>query len=256
MLKGRMILHKRPDVALHFKFLVEIPLNKSYDHSSTHPIPVVVIDALDKCNSEGPQGAQRRHFLHTLMRWSCLSPSFKLVITGHDDHIPESFHDISRQIELPTGGYVNSDVNKDICRFFEKRFAGLGDSLSPMWPWKRVLDALTAQAAGLFIWAETVAKFVEQGLPVKRLELALEGDLGGGSNITKLYQQVLQLSFPEANDCMLEVFRAVVGVIVFAKGSIHYQDLRQLVPEEALSVKFILDKLSSMITITEGRTFG
>ena len=56
MLKGRTILHKRPDVALHFKFLVEIPLNKSYDHSSTHPIPVVVINALDEYNLEGPQG--------------------------------------------------------------------------------------------------------------------------------------------------------------------------------------------------------
>jgi len=60
---------------------------------------------------------------------------------------------------------------------------------------------------------------VDQGLPVERLELALEGDLGGGNDITKLYQQVLQLSFAKAEGRTLEVFRLVVGAIVLAQGS-------------------------------------
>jgi len=81
ILKGRTILHKRPDVALHFKFLIEIPLTKSYDQSdSSRDVPVIVIDALDECNSEGPRGAQKRHFLHTLTQWSHLSHRFKLII--------------------------------------------------------------------------------------------------------------------------------------------------------------------------------
>jgi hypothetical protein len=251
ILKGRTILHKRPDVALHFKFLIEIPLTKSYDQSdSSRDVPVIVIDALDECNSEGPRGAQKRHFLHTLTQWSHLSHRFKLIITGRDERIiPESFRDICMRMALPTGGSVSNDANEDIRRFFEERFVNIRDSLSPRWKWKRVLDVLTARAAGLFIWAETVVKFVDQGLPVERLELALEGDLGGGNDITKLYQQVLQLSFAKAEGRTLEVFRLVVGAIVLAKGPIRYSDLRQLVPEPDSSVKFILDKLSSVIFI-------
>lgn len=252
ILKGRTILHKRPDVALHFKFLIEIPLTKSYDKSSSRDVPVIVIDALDECNSEGPRGAQKRHFLHTLTQWSRLSHTFKLVITGRDERIiPESFRDICMQMALPTGDSVSNDANEDIRRFFEERFANIRDSLSPRWKWKRVLDVLTTRAAGLFIWAETVVKFVDQGLPVERLELALKGDLGGGNDITKLYQQVLQLSFTEAKGRTLEVFRLVVGAIVLAKGHIRCSDLQQLVQEEDSSVKFILDKLSSVIFVVD-----
>lgn len=251
ILDGRKVLHKRPDVALHFKYLIEIPLTKSYNHSRPWATPVVVIDGIDECNAEGPRGAQRRHFLHTLGQWSRLSRKFKMIIAGRDErNLFEPFRDICRHITLPTGDGVGNDTSQDVRRFFAVRLAGLEDALAPNRPWQQVLDVLTARTAGLFIWADTVVKFVEQGLPVERLELALDGDLGGGDNITKLYQHVLQHSFPEADGRMLEVFRLVVGTIVTAKRPIHYADLKQFVLEPDSSIKFILDKLSSVISIS------
>jgi hypothetical protein len=180
-----------------------------------------------------------------------ISHKFKLIVTSRDEHfISEQFRVVCKQMVLPTGDVVSDEVNGDIHRFFEERFAGLaGTSLSPEWPWTRVLDVLTTRAAGLFIWAETVARFVEQGIFVEMLDFVLKGDMGGGYDITKLYQQVLDISFPKANARTLEVFRCVIGTIAFAKAPIFAEDVQQLVGEPYLSVKFILDKLSSVISI-------
>ena len=247
--KGRSVLHGMPDVALHFKVLIEEPFTKSYTDSTHHTVPVIIIDALDECD---PHTAQRKHLMDTLMQWSRLSKTFKLIVTSRDERfIPEQFRAVCKQMALPTGDGVSACANEDIRFFFEQRFAGLAGSLSLAWSWQRVLDVLTAHAAGLFIWAETVVRFVEQGLPVERLDLVLKGDLGGGDDITKLYRQVLDLSFPHANGRTLEVFKHVVGTIVLAKRPVLHEDLPQLVLESASSVKFILDKLSSVISIGE-----
>jgi hypothetical protein len=238
----------RPDIPLHFKYLIKEPLTKSYHNLSPPSIPVIVIDALDECDCQGVR--QRQDLMDTLAQWSFLPKTFKLIVTSRDEHfISAQFRAICKQVTLPTGNFVNAEANRDIRCFFEQRFTGLpGLQLSDR-PWTRVLDVLTAQAAGLFIWAETVVRFVEQGLPTERLDLVLNGDMGGADDITKLYRQVLDLSFSPAVGSTLTVFKHVVGAIIAAKGPVHYEDLHQLVSEPQSSVMFILDKLSSVVSI-------
>jgi hypothetical protein len=238
-----------PDIALHFKYLIEEPLMNTYGPSSSRTVPVVIIDALDECGSEGSQTTQRKVFMDTLTEWSRLPKVFKLIITGRDDRIPQSFRVLCKQMTLPTGANVSASANRDIRRFFEEHFAELAGLLLPEWPGKQILDALTARAAGLFIWADTVVKFVSQGLPEEQLDLVLAGDFGEEDNITKLYQQILEYAFGAAKDRTLEVFKLVVSTVILAKVPLCIDDLHQFVLEPKSSVAFILNKLSSVISI-------
>jgi len=142
---------------------------------------------------------------------------FRLIVTGRDERVPLLFRSCCKQIELPTGAEVDLDTTQNIRKFFEHRFADIGGPSLDDWPGEKVLDTLTTRAAGLFIWAETVIRFVEQGLPDEQLEHVLHGDLGKGDNVTKLYRQILELSFRDANARMLNVLNRVVTAILLAK---------------------------------------
>ena len=82
ILKERKVNPEIPDMAMHFQYLIEEPLMKTCDHFSSHAIPVVVINALDECGSEGSQTAQQKALVDTLTQWSHLSKMFKLIIMG------------------------------------------------------------------------------------------------------------------------------------------------------------------------------
>jgi NACHT domain len=246
VLKEGRVDPKWPDIDLHFKFLIEEPMMKNYRYSIP---PVIVIDALDECDSERSQAAQRKALLKSLVQWSFLPKTFKLVITGRDDRVPESFRTACKRMVLPTGGNVSTDVNDDVRRFFEERFAEVGGSLFPDWPGDRVLRDLVVRAAGLFIWAETIMRMLEQGLPDEQLELILSGDLGSEDNLTGLYCQLLDLSFKGVKGRTLEVYKVVVSTIVLARVPFGYDDLPQFLSQPVASVKFILDKLSSVISV-------
>jgi hypothetical protein len=70
VLNGKTVDPGRPDIALHFKSLIQEPLMKCYKDSPLSDVPVVIIDALDECDH---QTAQRKQFLDTLTRWSHLT---------------------------------------------------------------------------------------------------------------------------------------------------------------------------------------
>ena len=248
VLKGEGVDLEWPDIGLHFKFLVEEPLTKAYNNSSSRLIPVIIIDALDECDSDRSP-AHRKDLIDTLTRWSFLPKKFKLIITGRDERIPEGFRTVCEQITLPTGDSVDAHANNDIRCFFEERFAELGGSSFPEWPGTHVLDALTARAAGLFIWAETVVRFVEQGLPDEQLRLVLDGDLGEEDNITKLYTQVLETSFRDFKGRTPQAIKSVIAAVVLAKVPLSCDDLHKVVAQPKVSVQNILGKLSSVIAI-------
>jgi hypothetical protein len=121
VLKSGTVDPGRPDIASHFESLIREPLTKRHKDSSPHTIPVIVIDALDECGSEPSQAGQRRALLDTIMRWSRLGKTFKLIVTGRDDRVPKSFRTICQQIELPTGPGVNVETNQDIRLLFMAR---------------------------------------------------------------------------------------------------------------------------------------
>jgi hypothetical protein len=250
VLKSGRVDPGRADITAHFESLIMETLMKRHEHSSPSDIPVLIIDALDECGSHSSQSSQRKALLDTLICWSHMPGTFKLIITGRNERMPRLLFSSCRQIELLVGAEASEDTNEDIRLFFERRFAGTGSCFLPDWPTGRVVDILTARAAGLFIWAETVVRFVEQGLPEERLEHVLDGDLGQVDNVTQLYRQILELLFPEASDrTLLNVLNQVMTAIIFAKIPLHVDDLPRFILQPQSSVNFILHKLSSVISV-------
>jgi hypothetical protein len=135
---------------------------------------------------------------------------------------------------------VSANANSDIRHFFEECFSELGGSSFPEWPGEQILDALTTRAADLFIWAETVVRFVEQGFLGERLKLVLAGELGGSDNLTRLYRQILELSFQGIRGPELKLSKFVIAAIVLAKVPLHYDNLYDFVSQPKLSVRFVL----------------
>jgi hypothetical protein len=274
----------RPEIESHFKYLIQEPLTEYWqkhneqlrfrgadkiskadqkEFSERWParFPVIVLDAMDECGCDRSQQGQRRIFMNTITNWSRLDPSFKLLITSRDDRIPQSFRDVCHHVALEAGDLASFQARADIQVFFERRFADIASpypSLPPLWPGQPIIKQLTDYAAGLFIWAETVMRFLEQGFPEEQLDLVLAGtfrDSEEGNVVDELYRQILRLSFNNSTDHILATFRRVVGAIALAKTPLHRIDLQHFLgrPDRESSIDFILNKLSSVISDGGGR---
>jgi len=247
----------RADIAEHFSYLVEEPLQRNYSvFSSKRPL-VIVIDALDECGSSDFSNPQRRNLLLTLKKWQHMPKKFKLLITARGEaDIKKCFNSISHShIELHTGGLVSQQTSDDICYYFKNEFAHIVEDYHPMlsssWPGMSIINQLTTQAAGLFIWAETVIRFMAQGDPPKQLSLIQAGKVGI-ANIDTLYYTILKNSFK--NSSVLGSFNAVAGVIVLARMPLPQHDLRKLLAgvESETSITFVLNQLQSVILSDRG----
>ena len=239
------------DIALDFESMIKKPLIQSFPGG----VPIVVIDAIDECRSEGSMAGQRKMFIDSLTAWASLPRRCKLIVTGRNDRIPETFGAVCRQVTLLTGADVNDHVNEDIRLFFKIRFAAFGQCLdSEMLRTERVFERLTTRAAGLFIWANTVVRFIDEGIHEERLERVLNGSMGSGDDLTKLYQQILQSSFPKPDGYTMSVFHHVVGAVIHSKVPLHEDDLPHFTSERKSLVKSILSKLSTVLSTTaDGR---
>lgn len=104
------------DVELHFRYLINEPLEKNCGHPSIKPT-VIVVDVLDKCGPD--RSTQRKLLLRTLKDWSRLPTSCKLFVTSWDEHnIHQSLQNIDQHIGLPTGELVEPDGSNNISLFF------------------------------------------------------------------------------------------------------------------------------------------
>ena len=266
----------RPDIELHFKYMIQNPLSYMWDsvaagaggvneelsdeeqsddgNSAVKP-PVIIIDALDECaGSDDSQSVQRNILFNTLTYWSHLHPSIKLVVTSRDERIPPSFVNVCDHIVLKTGDLVSSEENDDIKTFMERRFADdiapRYPSLRPTWPGHSTIMRLTECAAGLFIWADTALKYIEQGIATERLDFILTGHFPEGDRLDALYRQILASSFQDMESQICQKFKEVVGAIVLAKIPLRYVDIKYFIGQriDGPSIDFILEKLSSVLS--------
>jgi len=234
----------------HFKHLIEGPLTRNCESFLARLPLVVVVDALDECNSSNSTYSPRGILLQTVRKWAQLPKQFKLLVTARpESDISRCLHDISRHIVLHTGNKVTPKTSQDIQFFFEHHFGRIANIYYPKlsaWPKPLTIEHLTNQAAGLFIWAETVIRFMEQGPPTVQLSLILDEKLAMG-DIDGLYLTILQNSF---QDSTLECFNVVAGCIVLAQLPLTCYDLEKLLDgvETDISISFVLDKLKPVVS--------
>ncbi|CAG8748024.1 12444_t:CDS:1, partial [Acaulospora colombiana] len=220
----------------------------------TTRLPVILIDALDECGGlEGTYSEDRRRLMQTIKLFSDLPKKFKLILTSRvESDIDYLLSEINHQaIEVLAGERTTMSSFNDIQLFLEDRFASIAvqhrRSLPTGWPGPPVIKDLTEKAGGLFIWAETVIRFIQGGEPKSRLTQILEGKGGGG--LSGLYSRILHTSFSNPDDIGV-AFGSVVGTIIMAKAPLSMSSLTCLLSLDETTVDYICTGLQSVLDST------
>ena len=197
---------------------------------ATHIRTLIIIDALDECRDNEPAST----ILSVLSRYVDEIPQVKFFITGRPEpQIRSGFRlkplrPITEVLRLHD--VEPSLVDGDIKLFFRTQLADIAEARSDFglmddWPSSVDIDVLCKKAAGLFIYASTVVKFVASklGTPTSRLALIISPPQStiheGRSGIDQLYTQVLEQAFctihPDNEEFYFQL-RSVLGAVLLA----------------------------------------
>ena len=213
---------------------------------------LIIIDALDECKDEEPASA----ILSVLSRYVGKIPHVKFFITGRPEpHIRSGFRLKSLQPiteVLKLHDVERSLVDSDIKLYFRTGLTNIAETrsdcdLTEDWPSSSELDILCKKAAGLFIYASTVVKFVasRHHTPATRLTLITSLPHSttheGESGIDQLYTQVLEQAFCDIGsdeEKLCSCFRTVVGTVLLVFNPL---------PMEALSTLLKIPNISTAL---------
>ena len=196
--------------------------------SSTNLSCVIIVDALDECVDDQPASA----ILSVLGRFVKKLPSVKFFITGRPEprirtgfRLPllEPFTQVFllHEVEL-------SRVDQDIRLYLGEKLAAAAKrrsdfDLTDPWPCDEDLATLTTKSSGLFIFASTLARFIESEYhePKERLQLIVTAPEStvheGRAGIDPLYTQVFQHAFSNVReDTVFANLRRVLAAVVLA----------------------------------------
>jgi len=215
--------HNSSDIDWLFKSLIEVPLSMLDDSIPHEELPVIIIDALDESGGLRHDASGKEDFqslLHTLKHWIQVDhlKRFKLVITSWpDDRI--TFPDCIRIHDIPSGHGVKpgDNASDDIRTFLQSRLTNM--KMRPAWI-ANALDYLVSGAARIFMWATTVANFLEDN-PEARFHIlrSREGgdDIEGMDDLFSLYTTVVRASFGRISKREVQGIISVMGAMIYAK---------------------------------------
>ncbi|KAG6816851.1 hypothetical protein H0H87_002337 [Tephrocybe sp. NHM501043] len=184
---------------------------------------VVVIDGLDETD--------KAHLKDTAMIFACLFQRLSLhgnakvlLSSRTEDDIRNPF---ARYIDDQHVKHVHLDTASqssidDVSAFLRRKIARIvedNDLNWADWPGERRIEILTRRASGLFIWAVTVAKFIQEQIDIMGTECLndvldmLDADTLG--DINTLYSIILRETYKNTtSNWEFEKFRRIVGAIV------------------------------------------
>ena len=213
----------------------------------------IIIDALDECKDEEPASA----ILSVLSRYVDEIPQVKFFITGRPEpwirsgFRLESLQPITEVLRLHD--VERSLVDNNIKLFFRIRLADIAKSRSDCdltgdWPSPSDIGILCKKAAGLFIYASTVVKFIasKHHTPTERLTLIISLPQStaheGKSGIDLLYTQVLEQAFCDVDSDEQELysrFRSVVGTVLLVVNPLPTKALSTLlrIPDVSIALR-------------------
>jgi hypothetical protein len=236
-----------------------------YPFQATEIPTLIIIDALDECRDAEPESA----LLSVLSRYVGEIPSVKFFITGRPEpRIRSGFR--LEPLQPHTGILKLHDikpevVNSDIKSFFRTRLASIPNrqsdcNLTEEWPSSSDIDILCEKAAGLFIYASTVVKFVgsRHYQPHKRLahiiSLPQDTTREGVYGLDHLYTQVLTEGFRDADlgdEELYHHFRSVVGAVLLVFNPLSIKSLSALLHDTPSDITTILHPLHSLLLVPD-----
>ena len=227
---------------------------------------LIIIDALDECKDQNPESA----ILFVLSKYVNQIPNVKFFITGRPDaHIRSGFRlsalqPITKVFKLHE--VKRSLVDNDIKLFFRTYLSNLirnrsDCNLAQDWPSSSEIDILTEKAAGFFIYASTVVKFVasEKHPPTKQLSrvtsLPQNSSHEGRFGVDILYTQVLKQAVGDLDSHDEELhsnFRTVVGAVSLISNPLSVKALSDLL--RASDIPTTLRSLHSLLLVPTNET--
>ena len=224
---------------------------------------VLVIDALDECESKDDMQlilqllAQAKNIETIRLRVFVTSRPETPILLGFRKILQEMHQDfVLHDIPPPT-------VNHDISVFFQKKLSVIkaDHGLSTPWPDEPTIQLLVEKAAGLFIYAATTYRFIQDDMfsPEEQLSLILTGDTTTTAqsltrHLDDMYTKLLQHSvIGNRSLCeqklLLERFRQIIGSIIIMSDVMTTKDLANLLCLPNMTVKTALTPLRSVLNI-------
>jgi hypothetical protein len=219
---------------------------------------IIVLDDFNECGNASSRRDLLALLAHDLAKFP---PVFRFLITSRrEPDIDAAFSHcsniVTRELDIMNDANV-LDISLYLhhhLSYFQKRHPIF--QLASDWPGEEKIEALTKSSAGLFIWASTAIKFIEQGIhPDQQLDILLHPHPSEAeSALDALYSTALHTSGGwDWNKCATD-FRAVLGVIVTAR-----EPLSNITIDHVLgwdgdqSSTFILSRLHCLIQWTQGQ---
>ena len=229
--------------------------------SSTDISCIIVVDALDECVDDQPASA----ILSVLGRFVKELPSVKFIITGRPEprirtgfRLPllEPFTQIFllHEVEL-------SSVDEDIRLYLQEKLTAVAKrrsdfNLPDSWPCDEALTALTKKSSGLFIFASTLARFIESEHhePNERLQLIVTPSDStvheGRAGIDPLYAHVLMHAFSDVKEVTVFAnLRRVLGAVILAFNPLSRAQVAQILSINTSLITTTLRHLHSVLLI-------
>ena len=226
---------------------------------------LIIVDALDECKDNEPAST----ILSILSRYVDQIPAVKFFITGRPEprirsgFRLESLVPITEVLKLHE--VKPEAVDRDIGLFFKTQLANLARDrsdfdLTEEWPSPSDVKILCKKAAGFFIYASTVVKFVasESDPLVERLALITSLPEStyeeGKSGVDQLYTKVLQQAFSHAHvDTHQKYlhFQIVVGTVLLLFNPLSMQGLSELMGSNTQRIRSTVRSLHSLLLVPE-----
>ena len=229
---------------------------------------LIVIDALDECKDESTTSI----ILSSLSRYvSEISPLKVLVTSRPEQSITSVFSSSSGDLNAASQRLVLHElelgvVQQDIKLYLSSGLQDIAErySLNKIWPSKEDIQALATLSSGLFIFAATSIKFVEDrndSDPQGQLTRLLSGKefnahVQSSPNyyLDKLYMQVLMHAFPHISIQLSGRLKTILGSIVFLQEPLSLVSLENLLGLAPSAVQQTLVHLSSIIILPDNES--
>ena len=227
---------------------------------------LIIIDALDECKDEEPASI----ILSILSRYVDEIPNVRFFITGRPE--PRIRSGFRLQPLVPITQVLKlhevkpEAVDNDIKLFFQTQLTHLAKNrsdhdLTEDWPSSSDINILCKKAAGFFIYASTVVKFVASDNDPPSETLSLITSLPqstaeeGKSGIDQLYTKVLEQAFCDihTNNSQRHLhFRVVVGTVVLILNALSIKGLSDLLKLQTSHIHSTLRSLHSLLLVPDG----
>ena len=250
------VLKERPDVG-HESLCSQMEKLLVGPLRAAQTTTLIIIDALDECKDKEPASA----LLSILSRYVDRIPNVKFFITGRPEprirsgFRLESLAPITEVLKLHE--VKPEAVDRDIELFFRTQLTGLAKNRSDIdltedWPRPSDIRVLCKKAAGFFIYASTVIKFIasEADSPSERLSLITSLPYNtteeGRSGVDQLYIQILQQAFSDVQPGNIQRylrFQTVVGAVLLLFNPLSIKDLSDLL---GCSIQYIQNATRSL----------